>query len=440
MRMFLNINFSAPSALDPILSVADSYTSEPEKVTRRSVFVAMESYSYDGHDRLEEVWAREPLAVLVEESKAAALPEELTRRAIQVDSEREAHRYVARAFRERFAGPVVAVAGSNGKTTSKEFIHALLSRRYRALKTEGSRNGHRGIPITLERLDRSFDLAIIEIGIDGPGEMLRHDELVRPDVAVLTSIGEEHLRQLRSIETVFREERILGDRVTARGGSCFVPADDPCLGSLAGEKGYVAVRDSDFPDVVRAALDSRAFAPQIRRSALLAAAVARSFGLSDEELARDLLELRVPEGRGRVLECGGGWILIEDHYNANPSSMRESVAAARALARQRGLPLALVLGDMLDLGERTQAAHREFLAEVSALEPERAILVGSAFTGALSQAGIRPELFTAYRNAEFACTAIAELLPRPGVVLVKGSRGTGLGTWIEAFEKFVKSR
>jgi UDP-N-acetylmuramoyl-tripeptide--D-alanyl-D-alanine ligase len=269
----------------------------------------------------------------------------------------------------------------------------------------------------------------VEIGIDAPGDMARHAALVAPDIGVLTSIGEEHLNLLGSIERVFREERVLFDVVRGRGGVCFAPADDPWLARLADNAGVQLV--SSEPNDLHPELDPPLRNPYLRRNAALACAVALHVGLRPDAIAGVVETLSPPEGRGGELRLAGGSVLLLDHYNANPSSMRAGLAAAEARAAEADLPLHLVLGDMLDLGAETRRLHDELIPELQRVGAQRLWLVGeqmSRLAGRLTEAVAE---LRAFPDSEAANVAAAGLGSPPAVVLFKGSRGMALERVIE---------
>jgi UDP-N-acetylmuramoyl-tripeptide--D-alanyl-D-alanine ligase len=408
-----------------------AYTSDSRCARPGDLFVALRGSERDGHEFVPALLAA-GVCCVAERGTGARLNLDGTAtagRLVEVEDTHAAHREIAGHFRRRFAGPVVGIGGSSGKTTAKEFTAALLAARFRVAKTQASQNGELGVPRTLEQLRSDVDLAVVEIGIDAPGDMVRHAALVAPDIGVLTSIGEEHLNLLGSIEGVFREEKVLFDIVLGRGGTCFAPADDPWLARLAGDVGVHLI--SSEPRDLHPELDPPLRNPYLRRNAALACAVALHLGLRPEEMAPVLESLAPPKGRGGELSLPGGGVLLLDHYNANPSSMRAGLAAAVARAGEADLPLHLVLGDMLDLGGETRRLHDELIPELRRLGAQRLWLVGEQMSRLAARlTGAAGEL-RAFSDSEAAAAAAADLGSPPAVVLFKGSRGMALERVIE---------
>jgi UDP-N-acetylmuramoyl-tripeptide--D-alanyl-D-alanine ligase len=414
------------SNLERLTAACAAYTSDSRDARSGDLFVALRGSARDGHDFVPGLVAS-GVCCIIERGAAARLGLDaalVSGQVLEVEDTHAAHREIAGLFRRRFRGPVVGIGGSSGKTTAKEFTAALLAARFRVAKTQASQNGELGIPKTMEQLRPRIDLAVIEIGIDAPGDMVRHAALVAPDIAVLTSIGEEHLNLLGSIEGVFREEVVLFDRVRERGGVCFAPADDPWLARLKGQSG-VSMVPSD-PRDIHSELDPPLRNPYVRRNAALACAVAVHLGLRPDEIAGVLEALAPPKGRGGEYRLDGGTILLLDHYNANPSSMRAGLAAAQACAREAGLPLHLVLGDMLDLGARTRALHEALVPDLQQSGAQRLWLVGEEMSRLASHLAEPESGLRTFADSGVAAAEADALGSPAAVVLFKGSRGMAL--------------
>jgi len=392
-----------------------------------SLFLALRGERTDGHRYIPDVLRKGALAVLCEEESAGepriVVPEVLS-----------AMRAIARANRERCVFPFVGVTGSVGKTTAKEMIAAVLSARYPVFKTPGSLNGQIGLPATLMALEPVYGAAVIEMGISLFGEMTRLTETVRPDLAVFTNIGDAHLEFLGDRQGVLRAK---SEILSGMGPESVILAngDDPLLRTadfgrrtvLFGRGENCGVRAEDIQNGDGTAITCRivagdrrfsvrapAYGDYMIYSVLAAAAVGMELGLSDEEIARGMLEYQTVGHRSRVVRtpfC----TLIDDCYNANPTSNR---AAIDSMARLPGRRVC-VLGDMREMGENSAELHRE----IGRYAAERAALVLTQGEEAAYIAEGAGELARHFPDRASLLAALPEFL-RPGdVVLVKASHG-----------------
>ncbi len=411
---------------------AEGFTSDSRASTAKTIFVALKGESRDGAEFVPSLLAESrALGAVVPKDFLEAHPEleKFRDRLVEVANPATAHREIAAAFRRKFGGRVVGVGGSNGKTSTKEFLRQLLAEELRVVATDKSQNGELGIPRTLEKLRADVEVAVVEIGIDGPGEMTRHATLVHPDTVVLTSIGEEHLNLLKTIENVFREECLLIEHCLSHGGRAFVPEADPWLVKLRGKPGVTLVASS--PEKLDPRWRTNLDHPMARQNAALACAVAQSVGVSAEAIARRVAKLEVPEGRGARFEMGAACTVLADHYNANVSSVTAALEYGAALARDLERPFHCVLGDMLDLGNATEVSHDKVLTLVERLGVQNLVLIGPELRRAAAK---RPRLPASTRYFEDSASAAAALRREeldPGVVLLKGSRGMKLERILE---------
>ena len=415
------------SLLSPTAAPAPGYTSDSRLVAAGWIFVALHGQKNDGHGFIESLIPKKPGAIVASKTWLAGAGHAVHQRClnegvavIEVEDTHQAHRALAALFRKKFKGRLIAVGGSAGKTTTKDFLHTLLSQRFRTMKTEASQNGEAGIPKTLERLSNQFEVAVIEVGIDAPGDMVRHVQIVQPDLALLTSIGPEHLNLLKSVEKVFAEERILFDDTWSRGGACFGPREDAWLTTLPRGHLLHLVGTEDLPD------DFPVAQPVARRNGALAVAVAHHLGLTPEEIRAGLKALQLPKGRGGQFQVGA-LTLIADHYNSNPASLKEGLDFAQALAALEGKALHLVLGDMLDLGDQTESCHDEIMAYLRGVPFSSTLFVGPSMSAAYARQGSgfsgNIQVVAGIEGALERAQKLAEL---KGILLVTGSRGMTL--------------
>lgn len=403
------------------------------------LFVPLRGERYDGHDYLAQA---------VEHGAAACLSDEviggLPVPVVQVNDTLVALGDLAAARRREFAGPVVAVTGSSGKTSTKEMLAAILALTAPGLKTEGNFNNLVGLPLTLFRLEPEHRWAVLEMGMSGRGEIARLAQIASPTVGVITNVGPAHLETLHGLDGVARAKGELFAALPA-GGTAVINADDERVVQIPVANGVrrlfygVAATAEVRAEAIAAAGANVSFRlvlptgtwpvrlPVAGRhnvhNALAAAAAASALGVPGETIARGLEAFRPVRGRMELIELENGIVLLEDSYNANPLSMR---AALTALDELGGVGRRIaVLGDMLELGLAAAELHREIGAAAAQLA-DRLLLLGSmaAETAAGARlAGMAAERVQVASSHEEAVMLLRQML-RPGDrVLVKGSRG-----------------
>jgi UDP-N-acetylmuramoyl-tripeptide--D-alanyl-D-alanine ligase len=405
-------------------------------------FVALTGDHHDGHRFLSEVARSGAAALVVDEGKP--VPAQVTGCAVvRVPDTRAALGRLAGVWRRELALPVIAVAGSNGKTTTKEMLGSVLSQRYRTLRSRASYNNDVGVPLTLLALDREHEVAVVEVGTNHPGELAPLLELIRPGLGVLTSLGREHLEHFGTVAAVAREEGALAAALPA-DGCLFIHGDAPLADEVIGRARAPVVRvgfglGNDWRAEVRqVGLEGVTFTvsgplpsfagefylPCLGRhqvtNALLAVAVGARLGLEADGVRRGLAECPVLPHRMEVRVMDGVCVL-DDAYNANVDSV---LAALRTLGE---IPCAgrriAVLGEMAETGVHARSLHAEVGRMAASLAVDLLFAVGPmalVIGEAARQAGLG-----AVQELDDA-EAAAELLARtarPGdVILVKASR------------------
>jgi len=397
------------------------------------VFVALRGERFDGHDYLATAVAAGASALVVSDPVRAAglgIP------VFAVPDTLAALGALGAWWRTTWGGTVIAVAGSNGKTTTKELLRAALSRSLAVHATQGNLNNQVGVPLTLLAIPGHAEVAVVEVGTNLPGEVDLLRRLVRPDVSVVTSVGEEHLEGLGSLEGVLREEVAICRDVAL----AVTPASQPDVAAAARllakrvvEAGLATgdvrpaawgIDDGGFgwADVDGTRLTLRIAGEHNLRNALLALAVARACGVPDEDSATGLSALEPLDMRGQWL-AAGGLTILNDAYNANPASMREAIALLDRVDRDR--PRVLVLGTMRELGAHAASLHAEIATR--ALSSGARIVAGVGdFVAPLSAGASTADRVVTAPDVPELWDALAPRLPRNAVVLLKASRGVRL--------------
>ncbi len=403
------------------------------------LFIALRGNRTDGHNYVAEAFAKGAACAMVDD----ASPREILglHPAIVVHDTIEAMSQLAGRHRRRFRIPVIAIAGSNGKTTTKEMVSAVLRRRYVVHQTVGNLNNHIGVPLTLFGLRPRHDVAVVEVGTNHFGEVRHLCEILQPTHALITNIGGEHLEFLESLDGVAREE---GDvfRGLARGGTAFVNADDRRVVKQAGPvrtkvtygfssraaiRGAIRALGSDGcaicsvsprgkrPFSIRVSMPGR----QNAANALAAAAVGITLKVPVRDIQAALIAVKSPGKRMEVVHTRGVTIL-NDTYNANGDS------AISALETLRDMPAAgkkvVIMGDMLELGAMSEAEHMRVGRAVGEMG-FRYLLTFGIEARRVNEAAPGLEVNLHFEQKNLLAEYAGELLARGDVVLVKGSRG-----------------
>lgn len=441
-----------PKGATEIFSVV---TTDSRKIKPGSLFVAIPGEKFDGHEFIPAAIAQGARGILCRRDvKVEPAPGVFL---FQVEDTVAAFRKLAAAWRKRFPIPVVAIAGSVGKTTTKELLAAILRGRWEGvLKTQGSQNGFLGIPMTLLELRESHGAAVVEVGIDEIGAMEQHMPLVSPTVALLTAIGPEHLEKLRDVPTVAREEGIALTFVSHVNGTAVVNLDDPWIrphmttlrggkkiaftlsgdttgantvcGRVSGDGGSLEVSAPGFAGFN----GTEPFPMPLpgnhnARNLLAAITVAVSLGLSAEQIRAGLATFQGAEGRSELRELPGRTPVVCDYYNAQPVSMEAGFELLSQVASREGGKRRrwACLGDMLELGPDEEKFHRGLADSLTSQGIEGILLYGPRMRwleAELRSRGYAGDLAHFETHSEMA-SALTSRIRRGEAVLIKGSRG-----------------
>lgn len=350
---------------------------------------------------------------------------------------------VARAYKAKFDIPVVGITGSVGKTTTKDMVAAVLGKKYKVLKTEGNFNNELGLPLTLFRLTREHQICVLEMGMNHFGEIDYLTKIVRPDVAIITNIGDAHIENLGSRANILKAKSEIFNYMES-GSLAVLNGDDPLLRGLEGQIAPDIVfcgedHQPPYEAKIIKQLGSKGMSCTVKTPAaeftvtvpalgnhmiypvLMACAIGEKFGMTGEEMKAGVEAFVPTKMRMNVIRQGDVTIL-DDAYNANPQSMR---AALEVLSQTDGTYRAAVLGDMFELGVLGPDLHRcvgEFAGAVGNIDALLAVgdLAWNLYDGA-NQSDL-PNVF--YAKDKASAMAMLPELVRPGaVILVKASRG-----------------
>lgn len=421
---------------------------DSRQIQAGDLFFALKGDRFDGHDYLEQVAGRGASAAVIESRVAAAGLAQFPECAvILVEDSRRALGRLAAAYREDFALPIVAIAGSNGKTTTKDLIASVLRQRLSTLWSEASFNNDIGVPLTLLRLDNTHQAAVLEVGTNHPGELAPLARMIQPRLGVITNIGREHLEYFSDVAGVAEEEGRLAELLPS-DGKLFLNGDNEWTPSVARRtRAAVALvgwsDDNDWrarsarPDTKGVTFRVDAPLPQFSgeyrinllgrhqvTNALLALAVGAELGLSRAEMERGLADCAPARMRLQFWEVHGVRVL-DDAYNANADSMLAALQVLKELPC-KGRRVAL-LGDMAELGAHSEAAHAEVGRRAAELGVGQLFVVGKmapVLAQAARDAGLNRVI--EFADVEAAGAALKSFLRTGDVVLLKASRAARL--------------
>lgn len=389
-----------------------------------SIFFALRGATFDGNCFAAEALEKGAAAAVADDPAAAAADS----RILLVGDTLRALQELARTHRRALGIPILAISGSNGKTTTKELVSRVLARRFRVYATRGNHNNHIGVPLTLLAMGEDTQFGVVEMGASACGEIARLASIAEPDYGILTNIGRAHLEGFGGPEGVRRGKGELFDYLAAHGGEAFIPEEDPILMAMAAER--PALRVASYSRRGAETFENRLEGEYNRFNIAAAVAVGHHFGIPEAAI-REAIATYIPDNnRSQRTETTRNTLVV-DCYNANPSSMRASITHFLAEPLGRRTRRVLILGDMLELGDWSEAEHREILQLAAADSEAQLLVVGREFSrvAANCAAAGRIECFPTREELldRLRLKPVTEAL-----VLLKGSRGIGLEKALEA--------
>lgn len=360
-------------------------------------------------------------------------------RYILVENSLETLQELATYHRSRLSIPLIAITGSNGKTTTKELTAKILSTHYITQATSGNLNNHIGVPLTLLGIDDSAEMGIIEMGANHTGEIARLCRIAMPDFGLITNIGLAHLEGFGSLEGVKKAKKELYDYLEENGGLVFINEQDKTLRGMLqdfeggliwyGGRGESVISGEllEADPLLRIRLDIRGYGilevetglvgSYNLENILAAASIGLHFGINPGQIKKAIQHYRMDNNRSQQLNTDHN-VLILDAYNANPTSMRVAIENFRSMLHP---DKSVILGDMLELGEVSRAAHREVIDFLETAGFKEVILVGTSFADTEV-----PESYCVFSTVAECAVWLEEHPLRDRMILLKGSRGIGL--------------
>ena len=400
-------------------------TTDSRKIEVGALFFALHGASFDGNDYAVAALEQGASAAVIDRKDILESNPEKSEQLILVEDTLQALQALAHEHRCRLAIPIIAIAGSNGKTTTKELVSRVLAEKFEVSTTKGNLNNHIGVPLTLLAMGSETEFGVVEMGASAQGEIALLCSIAEPNYGVLTNIGLSHLEGFGGVEGIRKGKGELFDHLNENGGRAFVPQEDEVLSKMAAEREDLAVEC--YSRSIGEGFKSNLTGDYNRYNIAAAVEIGRYFGVADERIAEAILSFKPDNNRSQAVKTEHNSLVV-DCYNANPSSME---AALDNIATMEGEHKVLILGDMLELGEWSAEAHQNILRKADKVA-EQIILVGGEFTKAHGVVSVELESnYALYPTTAEAKVALDKKPILNSLVLLKGSRGIALEKLIE---------
>jgi UDP-N-acetylmuramoyl-tripeptide--D-alanyl-D-alanine ligase len=426
---------------------------DSRKVDKSSLFIAIKGEKFDGHDFVRDVIKKGTAAVVIEKKKYSRF-NDLEIPLVLVDDSTKALGWLAKVWRSKLKSKVISLTGSAGKTTTKDMIADLLSEKFKVNKTLANNNNHIGVPLTIFSTTNTHRFLVLEHGTNHFGEIAYTAEIAQPDFSLITNIGNSHLEFLKNKKGVLKEKISLFDVTSKRKGKLFINQDDKLLLGLnkkyknritygskkkSDVKGKILKYTDDGKPVVELRFKKEKiktgfnlYGEQSFKNLLAASTVAFEMGLSKKELIKGIKKLSSPDKRLNV-STYSDFILIDDTYNANPDSMKSSIAL---LSRIKTFKKKIaILGDMFELGDKSEAYHKNLAKVLMKNRIDKVYSIGKMMKvlgSELKKTGIEFKHFTERKSlSQFILSKDFS----DTVILVKGSRGMKMEDFVEVIKE-----
>lgn len=381
-------------------------TTDSRKVTPGCVFVALKGEHFDGNQFVAQALELGAAYAITdaEQPLTCSQAKDYNERIIRVDNSLLALQDLARAWRRTLDIPVIAITGTNGKTTTKELTAAVLSKKYNVHYTQGNYNNSLGVPLTLLQITRAHEMAIIEMGASHPGDIKELVEIAEPNYGLITNVGRAHLQGFGSFEGVQRTKAELYDYLHAHDGFCFRNTDNPYLAQMAGDLKTVAYTTGTMPDGTHLVGSYNA------ENVSAALCVGEFFGVSREEGLAAIRAYVPSNNRSQLMQTEKNTVVV-DAYNANPTSMTAAINSFKGDC--------YILGAMRELGEYSHLEHQNIVNMLLERKADKVLLVGEEYRETTAP-------YEIFDNVE-ALSAYLQAHPlRDHRILLKGSRSNQL--------------
>lgn len=419
-----------------LFTKTEKVSTDSRKIDEGCLFFALKGENFNGNKYAADALKKGAAFAIVDETEYVT-----SEKTILVDDVLKCLQDLAHHHRKELKLPILGITGSNGKTTTKELIAAVLSKKFKVAYTQGNLNNHIGVPLTLLSMDKSTEFGVVEMGANHPGEIKMLCEIADPDFGIITNIGKAHLEGFGSFEGVVKTKGELYDYLGKKNGVVFYNRDNSILEDLGknlpsrvsfGTSGadfngepiqsppYIHVRTNFEKGVLY--LNSKLIGDFNFENILAAACIGNYFQIDPLKIQEAIKNYQPSNNRSQLIQKEGVRIIM-DAYNANPTSMKASVSS---FATNHNDDSYLILGDMLELGEFSEQEHLQMLKLIAEKGFKNVFLVGSEFLKVSSGFS-----FEAFDNVDELCRYLEKKPIKNGNILIKGSRGIKLEKVLE---------
>lgn len=411
-------------------------TTDSRRIRPGDVFVALRGENFDGNAFAETALRQGATVAIADDPSLQNTPG-----CVWVEDGLLCLQQLASFHRKRLGIPILGITGTNGKTTTKELCHAVLSGRFRTVATEGNLNNHIGVPLTLLSMDETTEFGIVEMGANHPDEIRFLCEIADPDFGLITNIGQAHLEGFGSYENIIKTKKQLYDHIFGKGGKVFVNADDPLLLELSeGQERFLYGKTGEnLKGEILQSIPYLVYELKTRKgnlcirtrltggynfpNAMAASCVGLYFGADPLDIRKAVESYRPSNLRSQLIKTDRNTIIL-DAYNANPSSME---AALSSFAEMQAPHKTVILGEMRELGATGNEEHRKIVEKVCESRFNSIFLVGNNFEHCHNNFNF----IRYFENTDSLIGFLKEHPVRASCILVKGSRGNRLERIVE---------
>ncbi len=408
-------------------------STDTRSIAKDSIFFALKGENFNGNTFAEKALAAGAAYVVIDEKEY-----QLNDRCILVKDVLTALQDLAKHHRAQLNIPFIGITGSNGKTTSKELLHAVLSRKYKTLATKGNLNNHIGVPLTILSITNDIEMAIIEMGANHQLEIEFLSNIANPDFGLICNVGKAHLEGMGGFEGVKKTKKELYDHIRTHNGIAFVNADDINLmemsetvekkeyfgsnanarvsGRIVSSDPFLSIEIKLKNDAQFTSINSQLVGDYNLNNILAAICIGDYFEVPLSEMIAGIESYAPSNNRSQAVKMGSNDVIL-DAYNANPSSMS---AAIHNFVKLNASNKVMILGDMFEMGEESMREHLAMIELVHQLKFEHVIFVGKDFYAC------KKYEFQFFETTEEAKDYLSQNKPTSSMILVKGSRGMKL--------------